>query len=320
MDPDSNLTPPNSRPNSPTCGSTENDSGKRVHPEMDYDPPTSFRDLGFADFTTKKFPLIAKAFCEDNSALKVKKTNPVFKCQKCSKEFPVEGARDLHEASHVPEEYTRCPKCDCHFSDSTRLQEHMLKHVSDVKFEKSLDGEDNDAMPQKHFLAQFGLITAEDHVPVTLNVEAKMETEEDGKDFSIADPSEVESMDTNVCGLEIAESQASNDEQSQGSENDESQILTLPVKQEDMPLSRFNKSSNLSESGSLQQDDQKSNVSETSSTDGKNDDVRIMTLPMRPQEGIPAPTFECKHCDMVLNSAKAFKSESTHLSYLSFSF
>ncbi|KAH9491644.1 Ras-responsive element-binding protein 1 [Bulinus truncatus] len=125
---------------------------------------TGFQELGFASFTCRKFPLIAKAFCESNPKVKGSK-QPVFKCNECSKEFPVEGAKDLHEASHIHEEYTKCPKCDCHFTESSRLQEHMLKHVADVKFEQILDksGLVLDNLSQNHFLAQFGLMPKEDN-------------------------------------------------------------------------------------------------------------------------------------------------------------
>lgn len=122
-----------------------------------------FQNLGFVSFTSKKFPLIAKAFCESNPNTKAFRL-PVYKCENCDLEFPVEGAMHLHEVSHVPEEYTVCPKCSCHFSEPSRLQEHMQKHVADLKFEESFgqkDLEPEKYMLQYHFLAQFGLIPKE---------------------------------------------------------------------------------------------------------------------------------------------------------------
>lgn len=121
-----------------------------------------FQNLNFANFTSRKFPLIAKAFCEEECdgaarALKL----PVYPCSQCELEFPVEGARDLHEVSHLPEEYTVCPTCKCHFSSSSQLQLHMLKHVSDLHFLESreIENEETNTMTKAHFLAQFGLVT-----------------------------------------------------------------------------------------------------------------------------------------------------------------
>lgn len=124
-----------------------------------------FQSLGFADFTTKKFPLIAKAFCESNPSTRAHKF-PVYRCGNCEQEFPVEGAKHLHEASHEPEEYTSCPECECHFSEPARLQRHMQKHVADLKFEESRGQTDFDpnVLAQYHFLALFGLTPKEESV------------------------------------------------------------------------------------------------------------------------------------------------------------
>ncbi|KAK6983425.1 Ras-responsive element-binding protein 1, partial [Biomphalaria glabrata] len=131
-----------------------------------------FQDLSFADFTCKKFSLIAKAFIEGSPQVKGSK-NPLFKCNECGKEFPVEGAKDLHEASHVPEEYTKCPKCDCHFTEPSRLQDHMLKHVADKKFQKHAD------MSQNHFLIQFGLKAKDDNGDTVVDDQNSEEDEEE---------------------------------------------------------------------------------------------------------------------------------------------
>ncbi|GFN79225.1 ras-responsive element-binding protein 1 [Plakobranchus ocellatus] len=156
-----------------------------------------FQCLNFASFTTKKFPLIAKAFCEEQAESARGSRLPVFPCGQCELEFPVEGARDLHEVSHLPEEYTSCPLCKCHFSSSTQLQLHMHKHVSDLKFEEIRnlgEVEDKgspdigDGLAQGHFLAQFGLVAkdmgalpipAPKEIPDTVNDKVDNEHEND---------------------------------------------------------------------------------------------------------------------------------------------
>ncbi|GFR78995.1 Ras-related protein RIC1 [Elysia marginata] len=158
--PVSTASPTNS--NKGSNGSSTSSTSNSTKPDNISNNNQGFQNLNFASFTSKKFPLIAKAFCEEECggaarALKL----PVYPCSQCDLEFPVEGARDLHEVCHLPEEYTVCPICKCHFSSSSQLQLHMLKHVSDLHFEQSRDSENlhGDTMSKTHFLAQFGLVT-----------------------------------------------------------------------------------------------------------------------------------------------------------------
>lgn len=53
-----------------------------------------FKDMTFVDFTSDKFPIIAKSLCE--ATLRQPITNQVFECLKCSRAFPCASALDMH--------------------------------------------------------------------------------------------------------------------------------------------------------------------------------------------------------------------------------
>lgn len=53
-----------------------------------------FKDLTFVDFTSDKFPIIARSLCENS--LRQPIANQVFECLKCSRAFPCASALDMH--------------------------------------------------------------------------------------------------------------------------------------------------------------------------------------------------------------------------------
>ncbi|XP_077982638.1 ras-responsive element-binding protein 1-like isoform X2 [Glandiceps talaboti] len=61
--------------------------------------PVGFQDLGFAEFSSAKFPLIAKAWCEKN-VRRCSSTHQRHVCRTCNKAFPCSSALNLHVASH----------------------------------------------------------------------------------------------------------------------------------------------------------------------------------------------------------------------------
>ncbi|XP_068625155.1 ras-responsive element-binding protein 1 [Battus philenor] len=58
---------------------------------------TGFDDLTFVDFSSKKFPEIARGICERNSHVSI--TEQRYKCDLCSREFPCGQALDIHRKS-----------------------------------------------------------------------------------------------------------------------------------------------------------------------------------------------------------------------------
>ncbi|XP_074595349.1 uncharacterized protein LOC141850590 [Brevipalpus obovatus] len=84
-----------------------------------------FHDLAFTDFSSKKYPLIAKSFCEHNIR---KSSSPYhnFECIKCSKSFPCGSALNLHETSHTGE--TFCHICRCDLGTPLNYLSHQAKH------------------------------------------------------------------------------------------------------------------------------------------------------------------------------------------------
>ena len=126
-----------------------------------------FYDLGFMDFSVKKFPLVAKAYCEDNVRLPSSIYHS-FQCSECSKAFPSRASLLLHEYTHSPEKTSQCPLCECDFVDTNELHLHMVKHLSDKAFndvmvkskpEKVQKSPKADKIGKHDFLASFGLTT-----------------------------------------------------------------------------------------------------------------------------------------------------------------
>ncbi|KAL4235420.1 Ras responsive element binding protein [Mactra antiquata] len=124
-----------------------------------------FHDLTFVDFSTEKFPLIAKHFFEANSRT-MSSTYLNFVCKVCQRAFPCETSLILHTYSHTKDQSTQCPICDCDYADMNDFHAHMLKHLSDKAFEdirpsaKNEKGDDDikpQNLTQHDFLAMFML-------------------------------------------------------------------------------------------------------------------------------------------------------------------
>ncbi|KAF6345566.1 ras responsive element binding protein 1 [Rhinolophus ferrumequinum] len=101
--------------------------------------PAGFHDLGFTDFSCRKFPWISQAWCETNLRRCISEQHR-FVCDICDKAFPMLSSLALHKPTHIAADQGR-----------ERLQA------------KSLSG---DALEQKVFLALLGLQHTKDSRPV----------------------------------------------------------------------------------------------------------------------------------------------------------
>lgn len=101
--------------------------------------PAGFHDLGFTDFSCRKFPRISQAWCETNLRRCISEQHR-FVCDVCDKAFPMLSSLALHKQTHVAMDQGR-----------ERLQA------------KTLPG---DALDQKVFLAFLGLQHTKDVKPV----------------------------------------------------------------------------------------------------------------------------------------------------------
>ncbi|XP_034886700.1 ras-responsive element-binding protein 1 isoform X4 [Mirounga leonina] len=100
--------------------------------------PAGFHDLGFTDFSCRKFPRISQAWCETNLRRCISEQHR-FVCDTCDKAFPMLSSLALHRQTHVATDQGR-----------ERLQA------------KTLPG---DALDQKVFLALLGLQHSKDARP-----------------------------------------------------------------------------------------------------------------------------------------------------------
>ncbi|XP_045353447.1 ras-responsive element-binding protein 1 isoform X3 [Leopardus geoffroyi] len=100
--------------------------------------PAGFHDLGFTDFSCRKFPRISQAWCETNLRRCISEQHR-FVCDTCDKAFPMLSSLTLHKQTHIATDQGR-----------DRLQA------------KTLPG---DALDQKVFLALLGLQHTKDVRP-----------------------------------------------------------------------------------------------------------------------------------------------------------
>nr|XP_048281784.1 ras-responsive element-binding protein 1 isoform X2 [Myodes glareolus] len=63
--------------------------------------PAGFHDLGFTDFSCRKFPRISQAWCETNLRRCISEQHR-FVCDTCDKAFPMLSALILHRQTHIP--------------------------------------------------------------------------------------------------------------------------------------------------------------------------------------------------------------------------
>ncbi|XP_051050390.1 ras-responsive element-binding protein 1 isoform X2 [Phodopus roborovskii] len=68
--------------------------------------PAGFHDLGFTDFSCRKFPRISQAWCETNLRRCISEQHR-FVCDTCDKAFPMLSSLILHRQTHIPADQGR---------------------------------------------------------------------------------------------------------------------------------------------------------------------------------------------------------------------
>ncbi|XP_075908170.1 uncharacterized protein LOC116954162 isoform X3 [Petromyzon marinus] len=101
----------------PTAATTASPPLDPAHIQSIPSIPSGFQQLGFVDFCCQKFPLIAKAWCEENARRSASASHR-FVCTACDRAFPMAAALQLHHRTHH----------NLHRSPSVRLHRERRLH------------------------------------------------------------------------------------------------------------------------------------------------------------------------------------------------
>ncbi|XP_021116359.1 ras-responsive element-binding protein 1 isoform X4 [Heterocephalus glaber] len=99
--------------------------------------PAGFHDLGFMDFSCRRFPRISQAWCETNLRRCISEQHR-FVCDSCDKAFPMLSSLALHKQTHVTTDPGREePQADVLASDALDQKVFLallgLQHTKDVR-------------------------------------------------------------------------------------------------------------------------------------------------------------------------------------------
>ncbi len=134
--------------------------------------PMGFTELNFLDFSSDKFALIARAFCERNP----RRASSIFHnytCMECDRSFPCPSALAVHHNTHTPAAAeVNCVACKCWFDNPAQQKAHQLKHViekimgyfANVTREKEVV-EIQEQVSKEEFLCTLGLTVAKRELP-----------------------------------------------------------------------------------------------------------------------------------------------------------
>ncbi len=135
--------------------------------------PVGFHELAFVDFSTEKFPLVARTWCEENPR-RASSNFHNFMCPDCDKSFPCKSALAMHCSTHTPEYSNVCDTCDSTFPNAQAKKIHALSHVGPKvvnSFTKVVkedsDKELHDKVSKEEFLAVLDLKTSHSKVKDT---------------------------------------------------------------------------------------------------------------------------------------------------------
>ena len=112
------------------CTGTSSDGSNQTVNRMNFSsaPAVGFYDLSFTDFSSRKFSLIAKSFCEHNMRTSSSPYHQ-FECDKCKRAFPCGSALNLHQSTHDGQTY--CQLCRHDFATPSLYLSHQIKHRFD---------------------------------------------------------------------------------------------------------------------------------------------------------------------------------------------
>ncbi|KAH0617942.1 hypothetical protein JD844_016730, partial [Phrynosoma platyrhinos] len=95
--------------------------------------PAGFHDLGFTDFSCRKFPHISQVWCETN----LRRCTSDFHryiCEMCNKAFPMQLALTLHTETHATDQGKEEHKLSSEDADLKAYMESLgLRHTKDIK-------------------------------------------------------------------------------------------------------------------------------------------------------------------------------------------
>ncbi|KAM3928660.1 ras-responsive element-binding protein 1 isoform 2-T3 [Leptodactylus fuscus] len=105
--------------------------------------PAGFNDLGFTDFSCKKFPIISQVWCETNLRRCISELHS-FVCEICNKAFPMPSALKLHLETHKGSQVNNLHKTEKSAAEDQEKKAFMaalgLHYTKDIK---PLSQEDN---------------------------------------------------------------------------------------------------------------------------------------------------------------------------------
>ncbi|MEE6465167.1 hypothetical protein FKM82_006473 [Ascaphus truei] len=98
--------------------------------------PAGFNDLGFTDFSCRKFPIISQVWCETNLRRCISECHR-FICETCNKAFPMRSSLKLHMGTHKEAQQNDKQKTENTDKESQDQKAFMaalgLQHTKDAK-------------------------------------------------------------------------------------------------------------------------------------------------------------------------------------------
>ncbi|KAF5298720.1 hypothetical protein FQR65_LT09589 [Abscondita terminalis] len=180
-----------------------------------------FKDLTFVDFSSQKFPYIAKYECEKN--LHKVSTGLRFQCDKCSRAFPCASSLDIHQSDCTV-------GLDLSVKDTLNKNSGIEKDLRRNDFFAKLDLQNNSALKREYIQMQEKLNRPPSHIVPSSDVK------------DLADIQSILSMTTN--GTLLQQLQSKNDPHSAlraYNENEDSQKHENEEESQDFFAAEFRK-------------------------------------------------------------------------------
>nr|CAD7407068.1 unnamed protein product [Timema cristinae] len=174
-----------------------------------------FRDLTFVDFSSEKFPYIAKVMCEQ-SMHRATSAFHKFQCQKCARAFPCGSALSIHRQAcltsrekvdfnhtydHDSFHGDEFPSSDCDTPTDLSSKKKPTQHL---RYEKSSDCESEEEQKREDFFAHLDLQTK------SVCLSSPLSSEDFRRDERFENDSYFNSVNGNKCdnGKDLADIQS----------------------------------------------------------------------------------------------------------------